>query len=230
MQTNGRRAWRLLGLATVVVLAGCSSTETEPDAATELLFSPEGTATAAATSEPTAEPAATLGELPDDCGGVIATADVVRIVGVPLAGETTYVFADALPDIGRTGRVTCGYGAEGEGADEGEQTDEGDGPKVEVTVNDYEGEEAAQDRIDVTLQAASERGNEVRDQAIGPYQGYVLADDDDASIVVDVGPRTLVITMQRGLVSAEAEVVVLERLASAVLRVPSETVEPEDGE
>lgn len=215
MQTNGRHAWRLLGLATVVVLAGCSSEETEPDAATELLFSPEPTASAPATAEPTAEPAPTLGALPDDCGGVIATADVVRIVGAPLPGETTYVFADALPDIGRTGRVTCGYG------------DDGDGPKVEVTVNDYESEQAAEDRIDVTLQAASERGNEVRDQSIGTYQGYVLADDDDASIVVDAGPRTVVVTLQRDLVSAEAEVVVLERLASTVLRVPAETVEPE---
>jgi hypothetical protein len=215
MQTNGGDAWRLLGLATVVVLAGCSSGEDEPDAATELLFSPEPTATAPTSPEPTEAPAPTPGELPDDCGGVIATADVVRIVGVPLPGETTYLFAEALPDIGRTGRVTCGYG------------DDGDGPKVEVTVNDYESEEAADDRIDVTLQAASERGNEVREQPIGPDQGYVLADDDDASIVVDAGPRTLVITVQRDLVSSQAEVVVLEQLASTVLRVPSETVEPE---
>jgi hypothetical protein len=197
------------------VLAGCSSGEDEPDAATELLFSPESTASAPATAQPTGEPAPTPGELPDDCGGVIATADVVRIVGAPLPGETTYVFADALPDIGRTGRVTCGYGTED------------DEPKVEVTVNDYESERAADDRIDVTLQAASERGNEVRDQPIGSYQGYVLADADDASIVVDAGPRTLVVTVQRDLVSAEAEVVVLEQLASTVLRVPSATVEPE---
>jgi len=215
MQTNGGRAWQLLGLVTVVVLAGCSSGEDEPDAATELLFSPEPTATSPAAPEPTADPAPTLDLLQNDCAGVIATADVVRIVGVPLPGETTYLFADALPDIGRTGRVTCGYG------------DDGDGPKVEVTVNEYESEEAADDRIDVTLQAASERGNEVRDQPIGSYEGYVLADDDDASIVVDAGPRTVVVTLQRDLVSAEAEVVVLERLASTVLRVPTETVEPE---
>ena len=215
MRTNGGHGWRLLGLATVVVLAGCSSGEDEPDAATELLFSPEPTASAPATTQPTAEPEPTLEPLQNDCGGVIATADVVRIVGAPLPGETTYVFADALPDIGRTGRVTCGYG------------DEGDGPKVEVTVNDYESEEAADDRIEVTLQAASERGNEVRDQPIGSYEGYVLADDDDASIVVDAGPRTVVVTLQRDLVSAQAEVVVLEQLASTVLRVPTETVEPE---
>jgi len=44
---------------------------------------------------------------------------------------------------------------------------------------------------------------------------------------VDAGPRTVVVTLQRDLVSAEAEVVVLERLASTVLRVPTETVEPE---
>ena len=91
MRTNGGHGWRLLGLATVVVLAGCSSGEDEPDAATELLFSPEPTASAPATTQPTAEPDPTLEPLQNDCGGVIATADVVRIVGAPLPGETTYV-------------------------------------------------------------------------------------------------------------------------------------------
>lgn len=197
------------------MLAGCSSADpTSDDAANQLLFSPDPTPTVAPSPTATAQASPTLGPLQSDCQAVIPTAEVVRIVGEPLEGETTFLFADALPDIGRTGRVTCGYG------------DAGDGEKVRVTINDYESDEAAAARVDVTLQAASERGNEVRDQAVGPYPGHLLADDEDVSLVVDVGPRTLVVTMQRGLVAEQAEVVVLERLAASVLGLPSETPEP----
>lgn len=198
-----------------MLIGGCSSADpSDSDAASELLFSPEPTAGAQQSPTPSAPASPTLDPLQNDCQGVIRTDEVVRIVGVPLPGDTTFVFADELPDIGRVGRVTCGYG------------DDGDGPKVEVTINDYKSEDAAAERVDITLQAASERGNEVRDQAVGPYDGHVLADDDDVSLVVNVGPRTVVVTMERGLVAEAAEVVVLERLASGVLGLPSETIEP----
>lgn len=198
------------------MLAGCSSAESEPDAATELLFSAEPTQTALPSPGANADgdAAATLAPLPEDCRGVIRTEDVVRIVGVALPGDTTFVFADELPEIGRTGRVTCGYG------------DEGDGATVEVTVNDYASAEAALERVDITLEAASERGNEVRDQPVGPYDGYVLSDDEDVSLVVTVESRTVVITMPRDLVTSQAELVVLERLATEVLGLPTATVEP----
>lgn len=209
-----RRWAAVAGLATVALVAGCSNADpTSDDPASRLLFSPDATRAAEPSPSPTAQPSPTLGELPDSCQGVIRTADVVQIVGRPLPGETTFVYADALPDIGRTGRVTCGYG------------DAGDGEKVRVTINDYESDESAAARVDVTLQAASERGNVVRDQPVGPYTGYVLSDDDDVSLVVNVGPRTVVVTMNRGLVPKRAEVVVLERLAASVLGLAGETPE-----
>lgn len=203
-------------LTTVALLAGCSSADParDDDAASRLLFSPDPATTAEPSPTPTATATPSLQPLQNDCQGVIGSADVVRIVGTALPGETTFVFADALPNIGRTGRVTCGYG------------DTGDGPKVTVTLNDYESVGAAAQRVDVTLQAASERGNVVRDQPVGPYDGHLLVDDDDVSLVVNVGPRTLVVTMQRGLVAKQAEVVVLERLAASVLGLPDESPEP----
>lgn len=208
-----------LGVATVVGLAGCSSQEADDDAATELLFSPSATATATATAEssPTAQ-ATTLPEFPEDCAGLVPTSEVASVVAVPLPGDTTFVFADALPDIGRTARVTCGYGV---GAGEGE------GPGVEISVNEYETEEAAQDRVDVTLQAASERGRTVAEQPVGGYDAWVLSGSDgDSSIVVDAGTRTLVVSIKRGLVDEAAETVVLEQLAARALGIPTETVEP----
>lgn len=197
------------------VLAGCTSSDTdEPGAAEELLFSP------APTGEPTAEPRPTdpqpptLGELQNDCSGVARAADVVAIVGTPLAGETTFVFADALPEIGRTGRVTCGYG------------DEGEGPKVEITLNDYESADAAADRVDVTLDAAAERGRTITEQDVGPYPGFLSVGDDSASIIVDAGTRTVVVTIEAGLATDAAVPVILERLASLALGLPTETVAP----
>jgi hypothetical protein len=207
-----------LGLATVVLLSACTTQEAADDPASELLFSPSVTAEPSAEPSPSAA-APTLPAFPDDCASLVPRAEVATIVAVPLPGDTTFVFADALPDIGRTARVTCGYGV-GAGR--------GPGPGVEITVNDYESEQAAQDRIDITLQAASERGTRVSEQTVGGYDGWVLTDSNDVSIVVDAGTRTLVVTLKRGLVDRAAETVVLEQLAARALGIPTGAVEPTD--
>lgn len=207
-----------LAVATVVLLTGCSSQQSGTDAATELLFSPDPEVgeTAEPTAAPTAE-AATLPPFPESCADLVATSEVASVVAVPLPGDTTFVFADALPDIGRTARVTCGYG-EGAGR--------GPGPGVAITVNQYSSEQAAQDRIDVTLDAAAERGTRVGEQTVGGFDGWLLTDRQDVSLVVDAGERTLVVTMKRGLVERDAERVVLEQLAARALGIPTGTVEP----
>lgn len=206
-----------LGIVTVVLLVGCTPTGSEDDPATELLFSPDPTATATAEPSPS-EAAATVPPFPEDCASLVPTAEVVSVVAVPLPGDTTFVFADALPDIGRVARVTCGYG-EGVGR--------GPGPAVEITVNEYESEQAAAERVEVTLQAAGERGDQVGEQRVAGYEGWVISDRRTTSLVVDAGERTLVVTLKRGLVERAAEAVVLEQLAARALGVPTGTVEPE---
>lgn len=198
-----------------MVLAGCS-TDDPSDPAIDLLFSPDPTPTQTAAPSPTAS-AATLPPFPDDCGDLVPAADVAAVLAAPLPGETTFVFADELPDIGRIARVTCGYGV---------GTGRGPGPAVEITVNEYDSAEAARSRIDITLQAAAERGNEVNEQGVGTYEGWVISDRQDVSLVVDAGDRTLVVTMKRGLVDTPAEPVVLTELAGRALGVPMATVEP----
>lgn len=206
----------MLGVATVVLLAGCASQQSD-DAATELLFSPDPSVEA--TAEPTATPQASpLPEFPRNCAELLPAAEVATVVSVPLPGDTTFVFADALAGIGRTARVTCGYGV---------GTGKGPGPAVEITVNEYESEQAAQDRVDVTLDAASESGSRVSEQPVGAFDGWILADRADISIVVHAGERTLVVTMKRGLIGRNAERVVLEQLAARALGVPTGIVEPE---
>lgn len=207
----------MLGVATVVLLAGCTTQQSADDAATELLFSPDPTLEA--TAEPTATPQpSALPDFPESCADLLPAADVATVVAEPLPGDTTFVFADALPSIGRTARVTCGYGV---------GTGRGPGPAVEITVNEYESKQAAADRIAVTLDAAAEAGTRVTEQRVGEYEGWILADRQDISIVVAAGSRTLVVTMKRGLVDRNAERVVLEQLAARALGLPTGVVEPE---
>ena len=205
-------------MVTVLLLAACSTGTDADDPATELLFSPDPTAEATQQASPTPQ-AATLPEFPTDCSELVPTSRVRSIVAVPIPGDTTFVFADALPDIGRTARVTCGYGV-GAGR--------GPGPAVEITVNDYESEDAAQARIDVTLQAAGDVGNTVTELSVGPYDGWTISDPDGISLVVDAGSRTLVVTMKRRIVEQSAEPIVLEQLAATALGLPTETVAPDE--
>jgi hypothetical protein len=216
-----RRPWTRLSavsVVTVLLAAGCSTAADPEDPATELLFSPDPTAAPTEAASPTPQ-ALTLPDFPTDCTELVPTRRVRTVVAAPMPGDTTYVFADALPDIGRTARVTCGYGV-GAGR--------GPGPAVEITVNDYESDEAAQARIEVTLDAAGDQGNRVQEQPVGPYDGWVISDSGAVSLVVDAGTRTLVITMKRGIVERSAEQVVLERLATEALGLPTETVVPEE--
>jgi hypothetical protein len=202
--------WRVWPAALVVLaLAGCAGTSDPDDPANRLLFSPDATASASAgaTAEPTS--AATLPPFPQNCDDLVSASDMVAIVGTGLPGRTTFVFAAAQADIERVGRVTCGYGVRGDRD-----------PAVEVTVNDYEDADAAAARVDVTLDAAAESGDQVESVSVGGYEGWVLSDRDSATLVVRVDARTVVITLQRGLVPRAAEPVVLAQIGEQVLGVP----------
>lgn len=202
------------GLLVPVLLAACGTDGDPDDPANRLLFSPDATPEQTGEATQAAPSGPTLPDFPDTCSDLVSTSDVVTIVGRPLPGETTFVFADALPDIGRTARVTCGYGVQG-----GQDAE----PAVEITVNDYRDESSAQDRIDVTLEAAAQAGDRVGELTVGPYQGWVLRDEDGATAVVDAGTRTLVVSMERRLVPRRAENVVLTQLAERALGVATET-------
>ncbi len=191
-----------------LTLAGCAGTSDPDDPANRLLFSPDATATASpgATAAPTST--ATLPPFPQDCDDLVSPSDMVALVGAGLPGRTTFVFAAEQADIQRVGRVSCGYGVRGDRD-----------PAVEVTVNDYEDTAAAAARVDVTLDAAAESGDRVEPVTVGGYDGWVLSDGDSATLVVRVETRTVVVTVQRGLVPRAAEPVVLVQIGEQVLGV-----------
>lgn len=210
-----RHGRRLLVVAVAVpLLAACGSDADPDDEASRLLFSPTGTA-GPVEATPTGTPAPTLPPFPESCSDVVPANEVVAVVGRPLPGEASFVRADALPDIGRTARVTCGYGV-----------GEGDDPLLEITVNEYGDEASADERIQVTLDASAQSGRTVEDNPVGPYPGWLLAGAGSGpTLVVDAGTRTVVVSLQPDVVPEQAAPVVLTQLAERALGLPTAAVE-----
>ena len=210
-----RHGRRLLVLAVALpLLAGCWSDGDPDDEASRLLFSPTGTA-GPVEPTPTGTQAPTLPPFPESCTDVVPASEVVAVVGRPLPGEASFVRADALPDIGRTARVTCGYGV-------GEE----DEPLLEITVNEYSDEAPADERIEVTLDAAAQSGRTVDDNPVGPYRGWLLAGAGSGpTLIVDAGARTLVVSLQADVVPEQAAPVVLTQLAERALGLPTTAAE-----
>jgi hypothetical protein len=147
---------------------------------------------------------------------------VVEVVGVPLPGQTTFVYADEQPDIKRLQRVTCGYGVPETDPTAAPATPSAE-PAVEITMNEYEDGAAARDRVDVTLDSAAAEGSQIATTAVGTLEASVLRSAERSTLVVRQDARTVVVTLRRGLVPDAAEQLVLTELAARALRVETST-------
>lgn len=203
----------VLGVLAVPV-AGCSDEAASPD----LPFSagdPPQTFSVAAETSPTAtaeEPGDA--SVPESCGDLASVTQVVDVLGAPLEGSGTFVYAGPLPESGRTARITCGYGVE-----PGSEGQAGT-PSVEITMNGYVDAETARGRLDGSVESARSQGDATAAVELDGRPGFVLADAEDVSYVVADGARTLVVTVRRGVVSTSAERLVLLDLAALALGLP----------
>jgi hypothetical protein len=199
-----------LGGLLLVMAAGCGTSGEPPGA--DLLFSPTPSATPAPPSpSASAVPSPDVTTLPASCTELVPASTVAAVVGVSLPGATTYLLEEPLPESGRLGRVTCGFGVP-------------DRPReapaaVEVSRNLYESDEAALARLPLTRDAAVAEGDQVRDAPIAGLEAFLVLDDESVSYVIADPPETVVLTLQRGLVPPRAEQAVLEDLAAVVLGV-----------
>jgi hypothetical protein len=196
------------------VLAACAGGNGDDDAANRLLFSPDASAAA-----PSGSPGATgqaSRPFPESCSDLVPTPTVVEVVGVPLPGQTTFVYADEQPDIKRLQRVTCGYGVP--------ETDPAAAPNapapepaVEITLNEYEDASAAADRVEVTREAAAAEGSQIQTTEVAGLEATLLRSAQRSTMVVQQDAVTVVVTMRRGLVPDPAEPLVLSELAARAL-------------
>jgi hypothetical protein len=99
----------VLSGATVLlgVLAACSTGGSPSSAATTT--SKAAKPTAAATYDPMAGPIEAAAQLPKSCSKILQDTDLTAAFGSPQVGDTSYGSYAPLPNIGRTGRVTCGF-------------------------------------------------------------------------------------------------------------------------
>jgi hypothetical protein len=99
----------LAALGAVVMLgalAGCSPGGTQHTAATVS----KSAAPSAAAYDPLSGPVEAASQLPKSCGKLLGDTDLAAAFGSPQTGDDSYGNYAALPNIGRTGRVTCGFG------------------------------------------------------------------------------------------------------------------------
>lgn len=195
----------LLRLAFALVLVGllgtgCSGGGDPPVAATSA--PPASSASGSPSGSASATPAV---DLPTGCDSLLPFTDLDRALGRPLFGQTVFTKGVAQPSIGRTGRVTCGYGLarNGKGA-----------PPVEVGVSTYTDVESATRRVQATISSLRSAGATQADATVSGLPATVLGTGTSFTVVLAQGTRTIAVTLQRALHTdhSRAVVAVAERV------------------
>ncbi|MFQ1001131.1 hypothetical protein [Modestobacter sp. SSW1-42] len=202
-RVGGARSF--VGLVGSVVLVGCSSPAAAP-VATPTSSTPPPTTSAPAT---TAAPVYTL---PDGCSGLLTLRQIDVALGTPLPGQTTFTVGTAQPEIGRTGRITCGFGVV-PATEDAAAAD----PLLQLSVFTYTDEQAAADRVDATVDAQQAQG--VRyDQAVVPGASAVLlSGPDETTLIATLGSRTYSLSLVPGVLDATGTQTALQSLMGDVL-------------
>jgi len=198
-------ALSFVGLVGSVVLTGCSGPEPTPVAA------PASSAPAPTTSAP-ATTAAPVYELPGGCAGLLTLRQIDAALGTPLPGETRFTAGTAEPAIGRTGRITCGFGVVPASDDAGA----GD-PLLQLSVFTYTDEQAAADRVDATVDAQQAQGVRFDEAVVPGASAVLLTGPDEATLVATVGSRTYSLSLVPGILDETGTPPALQQLMGDVL-------------
>lgn len=124
--------------------------------------------------------------LPQSCGGMISTAAMNRALGKPLKGKTIYIKGVPQRKIQRTGRITCRYGVRGKSV------------AVEIGVSGYETQEAAVDRVAVTIRSEREAGAAITSRRVAGHDVTIMLGAKSGLLVTRDGRRTAAITIDKG--------------------------------
>ena len=200
----------LVGLVGLVVLAGCTSSPEGADVVSVPSSAPPPTTSAPATT------AAPVYELPDGCSGLLSLRQIDQALGTPLPGQTTYTIGTAEPEIGRTGRITCGFGVVPATADAGAAD-----PLLELSVFTYTDEQSAADRVDATVDAQQAKGVRFDEAVVPGASAVLLTGPDEATLIATVGSRTYSLSLVPGILDAAGTLPALQLLMGDVLTADS---------
>ena len=202
-----------LGLVGLLGTAGCSGFA---GAAPVPTASAAPTTPAAPAAPVTTTTAAPTYELPATCADLLTTTEVNQVLGVRLPGTSTYLLGEAELGVGRTGRVTCGYGVTPATGTAGASD-----PLLQVTVATYADTTAAAARLGVAVDTGQAAGAVVADAVVPGADAVLVSGSADATLVAVVAARTYVVTLVPGLLDAAGTRTALEALAAAAARTPA---------
>lgn len=195
----------LVGLLGVSGCAGFAGSDPAPSSAAA------PTATTTAVAAPTTSAAPTY-ELPATCADLLTVSEVGTALGARLPGTTTYVVGEPEPGIGRTGRVTCGYGVTPATATAGASD-----PLLEVSIFTYADPGAAAERVEALVDARQAEGVVGVTATVPGADAVLLSGSADTTLVATVESRTYAFTLVPGLLDATGTRTALEALAVAVV-------------
>jgi hypothetical protein len=218
---SGRRRGRMAavsaGACVLVLVAGCSGHKRAAGPTPSLSFPP--TTAPASTSAPATSAAPAAAALPRDCAQLVSLSDVQRILGVGLVGSVTYLKAAPVPQSGRTGRVTCGYGTptttpKATGTSSPTPVASGT-PLVRLSYITYTDAATAKSRVALTVTTDAKTGTLTTTKVGGVDASVIVGSPWDELLMAD-GARTFVVEVSPATVSAAKAPAVLQQLAAAM--------------
>jgi hypothetical protein len=195
-----------LGLVGLLGTAGCAGfAGAAPDPAPTTSTAPTTSAAPVATTA-----AAPAFQLPATCADLLTVSEVNEALGVRLPGTSTYLLGQAEPGVGRTGRVTCGYGVTPATGTAGASD-----PLLQVTVATYTDTASAAVRLELAAESGRAAGAVVEDAVVPGTDAVLVAGPADTTLVAVVAARTYVVTLVPGLLDAPGTRTALTALAVA---------------
>lgn len=137
-------------------------------------------------------------------------------LGTGLPGSVSYVRGEPIPGIGRTDRITCGFGVV-TGSDGAAQP-----PLLEISLASYADPAGAADRVVVTTADRQSAGDRVAPTSVGNLAAVALTGVGATTLVFAEGTLTYSLTLLPAVVSDEQTVDRLVAVAEA-LRVQAAT-------
>jgi len=131
-------------------------------------------------------------------------------LGTGLPGSVSYVRGQPIPDIGRTDRITCGFGVV-TGQDGAAQP-----ALLEISLASYSDPAAAADRVVVTTADRQTAGDRVAAASVGELAAVALTGVSATTLVLAEGTLTYSLTLLRAVVPDEQTVDRLVAVAQAV--------------
>jgi hypothetical protein len=204
-----------------LLLSGCTkkANHPAPTVSPSTSVPPASSSPSASPLASTTSPAAAV--LPTACSQLLPLGALQRILGFGILGQVTYLRAAPVPQSGRTGRVTCGYGAPKaltSGTPSPGATAKPAGPPlVQASYITYVDAKTAAARVQSTVEADAANAV-VTEATVNGLPANILLGSQSSELVMSDGARTLVVVLQPVVVAADKAPAALKAVAALMLQ------------